>query len=104
MRDGRGDEAVGQSRRGVFEQNMMGVSDDARRSNSCAAQTLKSCSVLDKTGVTRVRLSRKGEWKRRTSCLVSLLRYGSEDPQVDGGRRSRLDGQTSRSEMDRDSG
>lgn len=86
-------------------EQMMGVSDDARRFNSCAAQPLKCCSVLDKTGVTRVRLSCEGEWKRRTSCLLSLLRYyGSEDPQVDGGSRSRLDGQTSRSEMDRDGG
>lgn len=84
---------------------MMGVSDDARRFNSCAAQTLKSCSVLDETGVTRVRLSRKGEWKRRTSCLVSLCCVAAQRIyRLIGGRRSRLDGQTSRSEMDRDSG
>lgn len=65
----------------------MGVSDDARPFNLCAAQTLNSCSVLANTGATRGRSSCEDEWKRKTSCLVSLLRYyGSEDLQVDGGR------------------
>lgn len=77
------------------------MSDDARRFDPCAAQTLKCCSVPDQTDVTRVGLSCEGEWKRRTSRLPY---YGSEDLQVDGGRQARMDGQTSRSEMDGDSG
>lgn len=77
------------------------MSDDARRFHAGAAQTLRSCT---KTGATSLGLSCEEEWKKGSgvwcrSCVTTV-----EDPQVDGGRRPRLEGQTSRSEIDRDGG
>lgn len=98
----------------VCGEQMKGVSDDARRIKTQRKRfrNNKSFTLYGKTGLTHF-CNREGEWKRRPSCLMSLLRYYQRSRLRSVHRIHRLMhadsrgwiyGQTWRTEMDRDSG
>lgn len=98
----------------VCGEQMKGVSDDARRikTQRKGFGNNKSFTLHDKTGSTHFG-NREGEWKRRPSCLMSLLCYYRRSRLRSAHRIHRLThadsrgwiyGQTWRTEMDRDCG
>lgn len=103
MRGACGVYAAGFTSQRVCRDQMKGVSGDAtNRSANARAKKKKRGRRFKNNFPFLTKLSREacgGEW-RRTSCLMSLLRYyarlrgapdSTEDPQVDARRQARLE-------------